>query len=89
MINCTPTSGCNFFVHMKIKEMFLEERPREKMKQRGLDALTDVELLALVLHSGSGKKNVIELARELYAEHSGSLCSLSAASPDRLCNLEA
>ena len=53
---------------MKIKEMFLEERPREKMKQRGLDALTDVELLALVLHSGSGKKNVIELARELYSE---------------------
>ena len=72
---------------MKIKEMFLEERPREKMKQRGLDALTDVELLALVLHSGSGKKNVIELARELYSEYSCSLCSLSAASPDRLMQL--
>lgn len=79
--------GCNFFVLMKIKEMFLEERPREKMKQRGMDALTDVELLALVLHSGSGKKNVIELARELYSEYSGSLCSLSAASPDRLMQL--
>ena len=77
--------GCNFFVLMKIKEMFLDERPREKMKEKGLGALTDVELIAVLLRTGSSGMNVIELARELYASHSGNLCSLSSASLDRIC----
>ncbi|MGN0191403.1 MAG: DNA repair protein RadC, partial [Candidatus Cryptobacteroides sp.] len=65
-----------------------DERPREKMREKGLDALTDVELLAVLLHTGSGGMNVVELAREVYACHSGNLCTLSSASPDKLCEVK-
>ena len=69
-------------------DMFRDERPREKMKERGLASLTDVELLAVLLHTGSGGMNVIELAREVYASHSGNLCKLSSASLDKLCEVK-
>ena len=80
--------GVQFFCTMKIMDMFRDERPREKMKERGLGSLTDVELLAVLLHTGSGEMNVIELARDVYASHSGNLCKLSSASLDKLCEVK-
>ena len=73
---------------MKIMEMFRDERPREKMKERGLESLTDVELLAILLHTGSGSMNVLELSRNLYSAFSGKLCRLSAASAEKLCEIK-
>ena len=43
----------------------LEERPREKMELRGSSALSDSELLAIILNTGIQGKNVNELARDL------------------------
>ena len=49
------------------------ERPRERLAARGVDALSDVELLTLMLGSGSSKKSVNRLAAELLSvvENSG------------------
>lgn len=60
--------------------MELTERllPREKMLRLGIDALSDVELLALFLRTGSQGKNVITLARDLL-QHFGSLYDLLSA----------
>ncbi|VDA99037.1 DNA repair protein RadC [Olavius algarvensis spirochete endosymbiont] len=53
--------------------MPVNERPRERFAARGVNVLSDVELLALMLGSGSGKKNVNRLAVELLrvVENSG------------------
>jgi len=51
------------------------ERPREKLLERGAQALSDAELLALLLGSGSRGRSAVELARALLTEF-GSLREL-------------
>ncbi|MHC5067143.1 MAG: RadC family protein [Planctomycetota bacterium] len=48
-----------------------DERPREKARQLGIDHLTDSELLALLLRTGSGSLGVLELAQQLLDDHDG------------------
>ncbi len=48
-----------------IKELPQSERPREKLEENGSSALTDVELLSLILRTGTSGKNVKELSAEI------------------------
>jgi DNA repair protein RadC len=50
---------------MLLKDLPLDARPREKLLARGASALTDAELLALLLRTGIVGKNVLQLAQEL------------------------
>ncbi|NLC54638.1 MAG: DNA repair protein RadC [Erysipelothrix sp.] len=50
---------------MKVREMPIEARPREKALTYGLKALTDYELIALILRSGYQGMSVISLAQEV------------------------
>jgi DNA repair protein RadC len=59
------------------------ERPRERLFDRGADALTDRELLALVLRNGTNGLSALDLASELLAEFGG-LRALAAARPEEL-----
>jgi len=52
---------------MRIKDLPVEARPREKLLARGPQALSDVELLAILLRTGMAGKNVFQLAAELLA----------------------
>ena len=61
---------------MKMHDLPQDERPREKFIQRGPDALTDAELLAIFLRTGTRKKSVMETARYLLREY-GSLASFA------------
>ena len=56
------------FNEQRIKNLPLEERPREKLLQRGVQALTDAELLAILLRTGTAKKSALDLGRELVAD---------------------
>lgn len=56
---------------MNIREWPSEERPREKLLQRGAGSLTDAELLAVFLGSGVRGCNVVELARRLLVKFGG------------------
>ncbi len=47
------------------------ERPRERLKELGASALSDAELLGLVMGTGVGEKNAVDLSRELLAESGG------------------
>ena len=47
------------------------ERPREKLAERGPQALSDAELLAIVLRSGTAGTSALGLARELLLRFSG------------------
>jgi len=59
------------------------ERPREKMLLRGAAALSDAELLAAILGTGSSGRSVLELARELL-QLFGSLQGVLAASCEEM-----
>jgi len=56
---------------MTIKDLPLDARPREKMLARGPGALSDVELLAILLRTGMAGKNVFQLAQELLETFGG------------------
>jgi DNA repair protein RadC len=59
------------------------ERPRERLLARGAEALTERELLALVLRNGINGMSVLDLAARLLADY-GSLEALAAARPEEL-----
>ena len=48
-----------------IKDLDKNDRPREKLIRNGADALTDEELLAIIIATGTKKKNVVELSKEI------------------------
>jgi DNA repair protein RadC len=50
---------------MGIKDLPTDARPREKLLTRGPQALSDVELLAILLRTGMAGKNVFQLSEEL------------------------
>ncbi|WP_027250564.1 RadC family protein [Photobacterium halotolerans] len=69
---------------MVLKHLPAESRPREKLLQRGANALSDAELLAIFLRTGLPGMNVIELAGQLLEEF-GSLRALLAADCKSFC----
>ncbi|MBN1867075.1 DNA repair protein RadC [Candidatus Sumerlaeota bacterium] len=70
-------------VALPIKEWRPSEQPRERLLHNGAEALQDVELLAIVLRTGTRQCNVLELARRLL-EHFGSLSAIEEASIEEL-----
>jgi DNA repair protein RadC len=51
-----------------IRDMPVQDRPRERMLKHGAGTLSDAELLAVVLGTGAAGKNVIHLAHELLGD---------------------
>jgi DNA repair protein RadC len=68
---------------LKIREMPPDERPREKLAAHGAAALTDPELIAILLRTGVAGANAVEVARELLKKF-GSLAGLSRCTVDEL-----
>ena len=48
-----------------IKEIPKEERPRERLKEVGVENITNVELLSIILKTGTKNKNVKELSIDI------------------------
>ena len=67
-----------------MKDFLPEDRPRERLLLSGAGTLSNSELLAIVIGSGTGGKNVYQLAQELLAEYEGRLGMLSALPLERL-----
>jgi len=57
--------------YITVKEMPEEERPRERMARVGPQALSTAELLAIILRTGSGGENVLNMATRILSENSG------------------
>lgn len=60
---------------LRLKDLAIGERPQERMEKLGPGALSDTELLAMLLRSGSKGCNVLAVSRQVIAE-AGSLASL-------------
>jgi DNA repair protein RadC len=70
---------------MKVKELPLDDRPREKLMLRGAQSLSDAELIAILLRTGMKGKSVIQVSQELLQKYDG-LNSLTSQTHDALKN---
>lgn len=60
-----------------IKELPEDERPREKLLKYGADKLSDAELLAILLRTGTKGKSVIDMAEEILKNAGGTFKGLA------------
>jgi DNA repair protein RadC len=65
---------------LKITDWAVEDRPREKLYQKGTSALSDAELLAILIGSGTRKRSAVDLGRELLSLVDNNLNSLGKLS---------
>ena len=72
---------------MAINHWPAAERPRERLLKDGAAALSDAELLAILLRVGRQGRSAVDLARELLAEFGGDLSQLASATPKDLMRL--
>lgn len=73
---------------MKIKEMAMVERPREKMIKYGSGVLSNSELLAIVLKTGTREKSVMDFADEILNHGADGLRSLMEMSYEELMEIK-
>ncbi len=51
--------------HLKIKDWALEDRPREKLLNKGINSLSDAELIAILIGSGNKNESAVELSKKI------------------------
>ena len=69
----------------RMKEIPLTERPRERLKRKGREELTDKELIAIVLKTGTKDRNVEELALDVLNKYT--INSLGDVSLEKLIEI--
>ena len=62
-----------------------EDRPREKMMMHGASALSNAELLAILIGSGNAEESAVELMRKVLNDYHNNLNELGKASIEELC----
>jgi DNA repair protein RadC len=85
--------------YQPIKEWPEEDRPREKLLDRGAEALTDAELLAILLRTGNAGASALDHARLLLSQFGGikgidsapakELCAIKGIGPAKSAQLKA
>ena len=73
---------------MHIKEMPLTERPQEKLVYGGASGLSNSELLALIIRTGTGEKSAIRLADEVISYASSNIGGLGMAEVRELTEID-
>lgn len=69
---------------LSIKSWSEDDRPREKLLTKGPDALSDAELMAILLRSGSVDETAVDLGRRILADWNSNLNELGRAKIDQL-----
>ncbi|MBA7521393.1 hypothetical protein ES705_13500 [subsurface metagenome] len=70
--------------YLSIKNWAIDDRPREKMLTKGVQSLSDAELLAILLGSGTREVSAVELARRILAGSDNHLSVLGKKSISEL-----
>jgi DNA repair protein RadC len=68
---------------MRVAELSRDERPREKLLEKGPEALSDAELLAVLLRTGTSGTDVLEMARR-WLDEAGGLENLARSEPHQI-----
>jgi DNA repair protein RadC len=64
------------YTNLKIKDWAVEDRPREKLLKKGLSSLSDAELIALLIGSGTRNESAVELAKKVLKNANNNLNEL-------------
>ena len=70
---------------LNINQWAEEDRPREKMARLGAQALSDAELLAILVGSGSPKEDAVSLMKRILKDCNNNLNTLGKRTVDDLC----
>lgn len=70
---------------LNINQWAEEDRPREKMERQGAQALTDAELLAILVGSGSPQEDAVSLMKRILADCNNNLNTLGKLTIRDLC----
>jgi DNA repair protein RadC len=70
----------NNLKHINLKSLSEDDRPREKLMQTGSRSLSDAELLAIILGSGSLTETAIQLAQRILHEHKNDINAVAKLS---------
>lgn len=70
---------------LNVKQLAEQDRPREKMMRHGASALSDAELLAILIGSGNTEDNAVELMRKILNDYGNKLSLLGKCTIDELC----
>ena len=73
---------------LNINQWAEEDRPREKMMLHGVSALSNAELLAILIGSGNTEDSAVELMRKVLNDYHNNLSELGKASIDELCRFK-
>lgn len=69
---------------LSIKDWQQEERPREKLRAKGASSLSDAELIAIILGSGTIEETAVDVARNLISSNDNSFRELSKLTIEKL-----
>jgi len=72
---------------LTVKDLPLDDRPREKLLLRGAQNLSDAELIAILLRTGKKGKSVLEIAREII-KSDGNLAMVATRTVDSLKKID-
>ncbi len=78
------TESITMYQKLSIKNWAAEDRPREKMLSKGIRALSDAELIAILIGSGNAQETAVELSRRILAQVNNNLNELGKKSADDL-----
>ncbi|MCL4156511.1 UNVERIFIED_CONTAM: hypothetical protein GTU68_044637 [Idotea baltica] len=71
--------------NLTIKSWALDDRPREKLLAKGKNALSDAELIAILIGSGNKKETAVGLSKRILQSVNGNINELSKLSVEKLC----
>lgn len=74
--------------HLSIKEMAKSERPREKLINFGVSSLSNAELLAILIRTGTKEASAIDLAQRVLSAREDGLRYLGDCTTDELSHLK-
>lgn len=83
--NTSAADAANARRRPAIHEWDAADRPREKLAAQGAQALSDAELLAILIGSGSAEESAVGLMRRVLADYNHCLNTLGKCSIDELC----
>lgn len=66
-----PELAVQLASHLTVHDIPTDERPRERLRMHGPQALANAELLAIILRTGTARENVLELSAKLLARYDG------------------
>jgi len=75
-------------LNLSIKKWAEDDRPREKLLQKGKLSLSDSELIAILIGSGSRNESAVELSKRILSSAKNNLSELGKLSVNQLCKFK-